>query len=283
MSKYAPFKARLVMGSPFDLNTTDHENKPQPDQKKHNWFMAFAVPKCPTWDAIYSTMYNEAANDSKCTAALCGQAGFNWKVEDCDAPDDPTKLGTASRPAGHMLIKFTRYFAMGPVPLYDGNQQRIVNATAVKRGDYFYISASTKFNGAATVKTNAGMYQNLDGLMFAESGEEIISEGGFNVADAFAGIQGGQVVNGGTAQAGAPVAAKPPVTPPPSTPTATVTPPPATDLVQPQVPGNATPPPPHAPSEPMWEYGGVIKTESQWEIVPGWSNGLIKVHGKIVA
>lgn len=277
MVKYTPFKARLVMGSPFELKITDHEGKPQPDENKHHWFMAFAVPKGPEWDKLWSTMYNEAAGDSACTAALCGQAGFNWKTEDCDAPEDPKKLGSDSRPAGHMLIKFTRYKAMGPVTLIDGNHQPIMNKNAIKRGDYFWVAASTKFNGAATVKTNAGVYQNVEGLMFAEAGVEIVSEGAFNADTEFAGIQGGAVVNGGTSQAGAPAAAKPPVanTPPPAVPVAAAPvatpPPPAHDLV--------TPP----PVVEKYEYNGNVYTKDALLGMPGWNESLIAAHCKLVA
>jgi hypothetical protein len=275
--KYAPFKARLVMGSPFELKVTDHEGKPQPDEGKHHWFMGFAVPKGPTWDAIWATMYNEAAGDSKCTAALCGQAGFNWKIEDCDKPEDPTKLGTESRPVGHWLIKFTRYKAMGPVTLIDGNHQPILNKNAVKKGDWFWVAGSTKFNGAATVKTNAGMYQNVEGLMFAEAGVEIVSEGAFNAASEFAGVQGGAVVNGGTSQEGAPVAAKPPVThtPPPVVTAAVTPPPPAHDLV--------TPPPVVVPVVEKYEYNGNVLTKAEWLAMPGWNEALVASHCKLVA
>lgn len=278
--KYAPFKARLVMGSPFELKVTDHEGKPQPDENKHHWFMAFAVPKGAAWDAIWATMYNEAAGDSKCTAALCGQAGFNWKIEDCDAPEDPTKLGTESRPAGHWLIKFTRYKAMGPVTLIDGNKQPIINKSAVKKGDWFWVVASTKFNGAATVKTNAGMYQNVEGLMFAEAGIEIVSEGAFNADTEFAGIQGGVVVNGGASQEGAPVATKPPVNtpPPPVVPVATAVtpPPPAHDLVTP-------PPVVAAPVVQKFEYNGNTLTKAEWLAMPGWTEAMVDQHCKLVA
>jgi hypothetical protein len=275
--KYTPFKARLVMGSPFDLKITNHKGEPEPEENKHHWFMGFAVPKGPSWDAIWATMYNEAAGDSTCTAALAGQAGFNWKIEDCDAPEDPQKLGSESRPAGHWLIKFTRYKGMGPVTLIDGNKQPILNKTAIKKGDYFWVAASTKFNGAATVKTNAGMYQNIDGLMFAEAGVEIVSEGAFNADTEFAGIQGGVVVNGGTSQAGAPVGAKPPVThtPPPVVTAAVTPPPPAHDLV--------TPPPVVVPVAQKFEYNGNVLTKAEWLAMPGWSEDMVNQHCKLVA
>lgn len=278
---YPVFKARHVMGSLTQLNTKDHTGQPETNENKHHWFMGFAVPKAE-WDPIWNHMYNTAANDPACTAALCGQAGFNWKIEDCDAPENPQNLGKPSYPAGHMLIKFTRYKVMGCVSLVDGNYQPIVNPASVKKGDYFYVAASTKFNGAATVKTNAGMYQNLEGLMFAAGGEEIVSEGGFNAANAFAGVQGGQVAAGQQAPATTPPAQQAQATPS-ATPAAT-TPPsqqapvvPATDLVQPQTPGNATPPPvldaPVAtpPAEPSYDVQGTIYTKSQLLAMPGWT------------
>lgn len=279
---YPVFKARHVMGSLTQLNTKDHTGQPEANENKHHWFMGFAVPKAE-WDPIWNHMYNTAANDPACTAALCGQQGFNWKIEDCDAPENPQNLGKPSYPAGHMLIKFTRYKVMGCVSLVDGNYQPIVNPASVKKGDYFYVAASTKFNGAATVKTNAGMYQNLEGLMFAAGGEEIVSEGGFNAANAFAGVQGGQVAAGQQT----PAATTPPAQQAQATPSATpaaTTPPsqqapvvPATDLVQPQTPGNATPPPvldaPVAtpPAEPSYDVQGTIYTKSQLLAMPGWT------------
>ncbi len=270
-TSYAPFKARLVMGSATVLKTKDHEGKDEPNENKHHWFMGFAVPKGPEWEAIWATMYNAAANDPSCTAALCGQAGFNWKTDDCDNPENPQNKGKASYPANHMLIKFSRYKAMGPVGMVDGNYTPIIDPTATKCGDYFYISGSTLFNGAATVKTNAGMYQNIEGLMFAASGDEIASEGGFDAKSAFAGVQGGQVVQQ------AQHANVPPAQTPPSAQTLppALTPPPATDLVQ---PGGAILPPP-LPAEDSYTYSGVTKTLSEWAITPQWSKELIEQYG----
>lgn len=270
MVKYTPFKARWVMGSPYEIKTTTHDGKPEPDENKHHWFVAFAVPKGAAWDAVYSAMYHDAVNDAKCGQALCGQAGFNWKIEDCDAPEDPTKLGTASRPAGHMLIKMTRYRAMGAPKVYDGNYNEIINKTAVKRGDYFYVAGSTKFNGAATVKTNAGMYQNIEALLFAEAGEEIVSEGGFVAANEFAGLAGGHVANGGVSQAGAPPAYTPPAAPVvPVQQAVTPPPPPATDLL-------VTPPAP--PVEENYNYNGTVYTKAQLLANPGWTEAIIAQH-----
>ena len=264
------------MGSLTQLNTKDHNGQPEANESKHHWFMGFAVPKTE-WEPIWNHMYQTAANDPACTAALCGQAGFNWKIEDCDQPENPQNLGKPSYPAGHMLIKFTRYKVMGCVSIVDGNYQPIVNPASVKKGDYYYIAASTKFNGAATVKTNAGMYQNIEGLMFAASGEEIVGEGGFNAANAFAGFKGGQVSAQVTpaAQASVTPAAQASVTPAAQASVTPVTP--AHDLVQPQTPGNATPPPvlnapvTPPPTEPSYNVQGTVYTKSQLLAMPGWT------------
>jgi hypothetical protein len=228
MSNYPTFKARLVMGSLFDIRTKDHEGKPILEENKKNWFVGFAVPKGPEWDVVYNTMYQVAASDPACTEALCSQPGFNWKFEDCDAPENPENKGKELYPAGHMLIKFSRYQAMGPIPVFDGAFNPIINKTAVKRGDYFYINASTKFNGAKTVKTNAGMYQNINMVLFAEAGEAMTESATVDPRAAFAGVQGGIVANGGVSQEGAPVAAAPTAPAPKVTPAHDlVTPPPA--------------------------------------------------------
>lgn len=267
--QYAPFKARLVMGSIFDINTKDHQGAPLADESKHHWFMGFAVPKGPEWDAVYQTMFNAAAQDPACTAALCQQPGFNWKIEDCDAPADPSKLGSASRPAGHMLIKFTRYNAMGQPPVVDGRGMPLTS-TQVKRGDWFYVAASTKFNGAKTVNTNAGMYQNLDGLMFAETGEEIVGEGGFNATSAFAGIQGGMAP-----QAAAPVGGQPMGAAAPAANPAPVTPQAAAPI--------ATPPPVATPVTPVKVYvhtDPAITKEQYQAHDAAWTEDLLVAQGK---
>ena len=89
----------------------------------------YATIQGPEWDAVYQTMFNAAAQNPACTAALAQQPGFNWKFEDCDAPANPAKLGAASRPAGHMLIKFTRYNAMGQTPVVDGRGMPLTSKT----------------------------------------------------------------------------------------------------------------------------------------------------------
>lgn len=258
---YPVFKARHVMGSLTQLNTKDHQGQPEANENKHHWFVGFAVPKGTEWDKLWNHMYQTAAGDAACTQALCSQQGFNWKIEDCDTPENPQNAGKPSYPAGHMLIKFTRYKVMGCVPVVDGNHAPIVNINSVKKGDYYYVAASTKFNGAATVKTNAGMYQNLEGLMFAASGDEIVSEGSFNASSAFAGVQGGTVAAG--QQAATPPAQQT------ATPPASVTP--AHDLVQPQTPGNATPPPVLEPVEEKFNVNGTVYTKAQLLAMPGWT------------
>lgn len=274
--KYGVFEGRLVMGSIFDMRTTTHENKPEPNENKHHWFMGFAVPKGPQWDAVWATMYNTALGDSRCNVQ--DQAGFGWKIEDCDAPSNPVNLGKPSYPAGHWIIKFSRYKQMGACPLVDGNFNPIIDKNAVKRGDYFMIDASCEFNGCATIGTNAGMYQNINGLMFSRAGEEIIGEGGFNAATAFAGVQGGQVQQAPQGMAPqtpaqapqhmAPQAPQAPVQQAPQAPVqqapqAPVTP--ATDLVQPgqapQAPQLPTPAP-QVQAEPSYIVDGNTYTKS---------------------
>jgi len=254
---YPAFKARLVMGDLFTIGTKTHDGKPELDETKHNWFVGFAVPKS-NWAPIEAAMKSAAYNEPTCGKVLADQTGFNFKVEDCDAPSDPTKLGNDQYPAGHMLIKFARYRAMGVIPVFDGSHQPILNHSSVKRGDYFWISASTAFNGAQTVKQNAGMYQNINGVMFAEEGQAI--EGGtFNPLTAFAGVAGGAVQNGATVQTGTvtPANIQQATTPPPPPAQTVVTP--AHDMV---TPGNAAPPPPPPAAEPSYDVGGKIYTKS---------------------
>ena len=243
--QYAPFKARLVMGSIFDINTKDHQGAPLTDEAKHHWFMGFAVPKGPEWDQVYATMFNAAAQDPSCTQSLCQQPGFNWKIEDCDAPADPSKLGSASRPAGHMLIKFTRYNAMGQPPVVDGRGMPLTS-TQVKRGDWFYVAASTKFNGAKTV----------------------------NATSAFAGIQGGMAP-----QAAAPVGGVPM-----GQPAAPVTPAANPAPVTPQASAPiATPPPVAAPVTPVKVYvhtDPAITKEQYQAHDAAWTEDLLVAQGK---
>jgi len=272
--QYAPFKARLVMGSIFDINTKDHQGAPLADEGKHHYFMGFAVPKGPEWDAVYATMYNAAAQDPTCTEALCQQPGFNWKIEDCDAPADPTKLGSASRPAGHMLIKFTRYNAMGQPPVVDGNGMPLTSKQ-VKRGDYFFVAASTKFNGARTVNTNAGMYQNLDGLMYAGPGEEIVGEGGFNAASAFAGIQGAMAPQAAAPVGGVPVGHTP-------APQAVSTPAPVGHTPAPQAvaPQAVSTPAPVAPVKVYVHTDPTITKEQYQAHDAAWTEDMLVSQGK---
>ena len=262
---YPVFKARWVMGSPTQLKTTDHKNNPEPNENKHHWFIGLAVPKGAEWDSLWSIMYNAAANNPACTTALCGQIGFNWKTEDCDNPSNPENKGKDSYPAGHMIIKFARYKQIGPVILCDGNYQQIVNPASIKRGDYFHVSASTLFNDAKTVNTNAGMYQNIEGMMFAGPGAAIVSEGGFDAKTAFAGVQGASVQGGQSATT--PLAAT--TTPVQQAQQQQVAPPPATDLVTPGA--TIAPPPPPVQVDESYNVEGKVYTKSQLLAMPGWT------------
>lgn len=257
-NQYNAFKARWVMGSPFDIRTKDHLGQAIVDESKHSWFVGFAVPKSE-WEPVFNHMRSIAASDVNCTAALCDQSGFNWKVEDCDQPDNPKNLGKASYPAGHMLIKFNRMRIMGPAPVLNENRELIVDKSRVKRGDWFWIAASTKFNGAPTVKTNAGMYQNLEALMFAHAGEEIVSESGDQVQQAVNFF--GAVPGAGTPSPAAPVQQ-------PVAPTAAPAPAAAYDLVT----------PPAAPVEERYSFQGNEYTKAQLLAMPGWSDELIAQH-----
>ena len=173
MATYPTFKARLVMGSPFQLQTTDFENKTLKESSQY-WFCGFAIPKGPEWDALHAVMKQEAEGDPSCTAALCNQGGFKWKFEDCDAPDTPANKGKDTYPAGHMLLKMTRNVAMGQPPVINNAYQPLTDKD-IKRGDYFFVNGSTRFNGRTSVNSNAGMYQNVEFLLFAESGPAMAS------------------------------------------------------------------------------------------------------------
>ena len=255
-SKYNAFRARLVMGSLTRLQTIDkfNNNAELPENKQH-WFVAFAVPKAD-FAAIKAVMDAEVNGHPEGRKNF-NKAGFSWKYEDADAPENPENLGKAQWPAGHMIIKFKHFKSIGPVKVYDKNRQEMKFIDNLKLGDYFYVAGGCHYNENTS---NPGLYQNLDGLMFDCEGEEIVAEGGFNADTAFAGIGGG-------------------ITPTPTpTPTAATQP----SFVPPANPEILTPPVAVDPYTDKGKAAGLSDaTKPQW-VAKGWTEQMMKDQGYMV-
>lgn len=187
---------RLVGGSFLNVQTKDHENQPL-DPAKHNWFVAIAFPKTAAawWDeqgelgAMFTAIRQAGADHYK------GQEfsipGFKWKIDDGDngVNQKGIKLNTKEGYAGHWVVKFTRYVSVGsPVKIgifgRDGEFINDVNDTRLALGNYFAISGSSKANGKTGAQ--AGVYMNMDRVMFGGFGTPIVS--GPTMSESFSGL-----------------------------------------------------------------------------------------------
>lgn len=281
---------RLVSGHPMDRQTvTDKLGQPLIGQDGHPVTKAhcgIAIPKVPGQDwkiTQWGQIFVQAANTGYPNGET-RSATFAWKVTDGDS-DIPNKKG--KKPCdregypGHWVVHCTtrlnvRCFHRGK---YDPIQQ-IQRKEEIKRGDYCRISVSVVDN---VPSESPGIYVNPEMFELYQAGVEIVGGDGPSAADVF-GTSEGQLPSGAlvdtNVQTSPNVPPAPPVQqaaavpPPPVQQTSVVAPPPppATDLVQPQV----VPP----PVEKRYTYGGVTKTEAEWEATPGWAGGLIKQHGQ---
>lgn len=201
---------RLVMGSFFDLQKTDHEKKALPEDRYH-WFAGLAIPKTTAnwWDepAPLFQAIKQAAQ-STYADALWQSPYFSSKVEDGD-----TKPREGS--AGCWVVKFTRNLFMGAnrveAPrLGDTQYNPIIDPMIAKKGYYYAISGDCQANGKQGA--TAGIFVNMSMALLVAKGEEIVT--GPSLAQAFAGAQFS--VPGGAAPAPQQAAPAPAPTPAPA-------------------------------------------------------------------
>lgn len=181
---------RLVSGSFFEPQKSDHQNKPKPESE-WNYFVALAFPKtAANWfeeqgelGAVFTALRQGAA------AQYQGQENqivdFKWKIDNGDDLKHADKTGYA----GHWILKFNRQASIGPCPLYDNNNppQAVVDPQQAKRGHYYRIAGSSSANGATGAQ--AGVYVNMNMAQWCAHGEEIVS--GPSAAQVFGQAAGG--------------------------------------------------------------------------------------------
>lgn len=267
-------QGRIVMGHPIKRQemTDDKGNKLKNEDgtPKTQHFFVLAVPKGTETD-WKQTEWGQKVVATASQGYRNGEINrpdFSWKIEDGDS-QIPNKKGRKNADseghAGHWIIKCTTQlgcpcFPYGKYSPFDA----MTDVNAVKTGDYYLVSidCADNTNKGAPAQT-PGVYMNPQGTIFIRAGVEIISGGTVD----------GQALFGGVVIEGAeqPMVSAPPVATPPPAQQAATPPPaqqpvtPAHDMVAPQMPGNATPPPPvptPAPVEKSYDVGGVVYTET---------------------
>ncbi|MGL5726369.1 MAG: hypothetical protein ACRCYD_00725 [Plesiomonas sp.] len=270
---------RLVNGHPMEPRpVTDKDDKPVLDATGTpvtERYIGVAIPKAGEqhWNQTeWGAKIWQAAQDpvNGYPNGEFNAPTFSWKVVDGDS-QVPNKKG--NKPcdnegwAGHWVIHMQTRLAYSchHAGRYDP-LQAIQNKGEIKRGDYCRVFCSVKGNKPSQ---SPGVYVNPQLFELTRPGVEIVSVGsGPAAADVFGATA---AVLPSNAQVDTAVAAPAPVTPPAAP---SVTPPPvapAYDLV--------TPPP---VVEERYEYSGITKTLTEWAAVPGWTEELIKQHGKRV-
>lgn len=271
---------RLVSGHPMEMHAAmDDRTNVQKTFKdgslQFNQSVGIAFPKNGTthWNQTDWGQKIEAAAIAAWPRGEHGMRTFSWKITDGDSTEPNKKMVTpVSREgyAGHWVLFASSCFA---TPCYNLGayqpHQVIQNKDAIKRGDYVRLVFTTASNNSTD---SPGMYINPVMLELSRAGQQIMSGNAPDAAAAFGGsapvIPQGALVDTGVVT---PTTVAPTATPPPQTVT------PAHDLVQPQVPGNATPPPVLAPVPPVvaveqsYVVQGAVYTRSALLSMAGWT------------
>ncbi|WDQ26679.1 hypothetical protein e2701_00068 [Klebsiella phage e270.1] len=174
VEKFVTPVGRLVGGSFFDMNTSDHENKPLAPEK-YNWWVGLAFPKTAAnwWEeqgelgVVFQAILKAAG--AHYVNGETQQPTFAWKITN---GDDPKHAGKTGYP-GHWVIGFSRNVAIDACPLYNAQFQPVIDKNQAKKGYYYRISGSTSPNGRTG--NQAGMYINMEMAQLLYAGEEIIS------------------------------------------------------------------------------------------------------------
>lgn len=278
--------ARMVQGSIFEPNKTDHlgaplvvKTGPNTGQPRVDYYYAVAIPKTdPGWPAIEATIKQVAAAAfpqffPQGAQGACINKKFAWKYLDGDSTDYDDK---GNRPCdkegfpGHWILKlsrpnFSKCYKRNPA----GALEELVDPTSVKRGDYIQVQVEVKGNGQTA---NPGVYLNHLLVQFLGYGAPITS--GPDASAVFGATPAAMPAGASsTPVAGAPIAAPVaggvtapaqtgvavPATPAPTPPAAGVQP--ATDFLTP--PAAGAPPAPAPAVVSRVAADGVAYTEAQ--------------------
>lgn len=177
---------RLVQGSLYELNTTDHKNQPLPADKHHYWF-AVAIRKDDP--QVNTMLQNILAHAYQCYAQhphvqavlqqfdLRAQSGFSWKIKDGDTPDEKGQINENT--AGCWIFQFRNGY---PIKCAD-QQNAEISPDQIKRGYFVDLAYTVSENG--NTDTTAGIYLNPVCVRLVAFGKEI--QGGMTPEQAFAG------------------------------------------------------------------------------------------------
>lgn len=277
---------RLVSGHPMEMHAvtddrTNVQKKFASGELMFSQSVGIAFPKNGTthWD---QTEWGAAIKAAAVAAWPRGEHGmktFSWKITDGDSTEPNKKMVTpVSREgyAGHWVLFASSCF---PTPCYNvgayAPHQVIQNKDAIKRGDYVRLVFTTATNNSSD---SPGMYINPSMVELSRAGQQIMSGNAPDAAAAFGGsapvIPQGALVDTGVAAPTTTAPVQAATTPPPQAVNVPVTP--AHDLVQPQTPGNATPPPVLAPIPPVaveqsYVVNGAVYTRSALLAMDGWT------------
>lgn len=179
-----PFKfvtppGRLISGSTTELQKTDHQNRPKP-QDKWNYFIGVAIRKddpastpfiMGLVNMVWASEYARNPNILNAAKAVmdrgfpAGNVGFAWKITDGDAPGPNGQVYEHSR--GCWVLKFSSMFALKCC----NNQNAEISPEQVKRGYYVDISGTANING--NTDGTAGIYLNPSWVRLLGYGPEI--------------------------------------------------------------------------------------------------------------
>lgn len=315
----------LLQGDPFRGNTTGFNNVPLKDGRVE-YYCAVGFPKdqpqATNWDALWAVM-NQVANTHKYAASYqqSAWAGFHWKYEDGDAPQNVSKPGWK----GCHVIKFKNGFPpnvfdekgqLVPSPYIDSTdatgkftQQQKPGAHPFACGHFVRVLCSIKCNESAPPQS--GIYINFHMIQRVGYGTEIHSGPDYtSIVNSAPVAQLAGMSTMPTGAAAAPGVSSVPPGAAPATPGAVggapITAPPATPGAAPAAPGAAqgmppTAPPvaaaPAAPGVPPAAPGGapaappVAETPQSRMLVAdatydqyiqqGWTDDLLVQHGKM--
>lgn len=249
---------RMVSGSFFDLQKTDHENKALPENR-HHWFVGLAIPKTTAkWWEESAPLFQaiKQAAESTYTADIWQSPYFSGKIEDGDGKNKD-RVGYA----GHWIVKFSRNLFMGnnrvEAPrLGDSQYNPVIDPMMAKKGYYYVISGDCQANGKTGPQ--AGVFVNFSMALLVAQGEEIVT--GPSLQQAFAGVQF-QMPAGGV------VALVQPTASPAAAPAPSPAPAPAAAAVAPRM----TPVSEQAKAQP--------DPDSAYWTDSGWTHDLLVQHG----
>lgn len=181
---------RIVWGHPCKGQIKKDQNTKQPvlrdGQQVEQWAFGLAIPKAEFEAQVWPHMQQESMTIFPNGAP----SNFSWKYKDGDSVDKNGKpYSDREGYAGCYVLTISTEAFAPQVFKHENGSYRQMMPEEIKTGDYVAVNLTFVANKPTNAAHTPGIYVNPNGIVHVGYGQEIVSNGGGDPDELFAGAQ----------------------------------------------------------------------------------------------